>query len=64
MWWSKNAHFLAPELNDIYTANTTNELTTNNYDTERSIDRNEEFISLTSKRLLENDKKYKLKKSI
>ena len=31
------------------------ELTTNNYDTERSIDRNEEFISLTSKRLLEND---------
>ena len=40
------------------------ELTKNNYDTERSIDRNEEFISLTSKRLLENDKKYKLKKSI
>jgi hypothetical protein len=30
VWWSKNAHFLAPELNDIYTANTTNELTTNN----------------------------------
>ncbi len=31
-WWSKNRHFLAPELNDIYiTTNNTNASTTNNH---------------------------------